>query len=149
MGHVVDVQVECSDPMFWNYVCSDGRMMGQRISPRWTSPAMMIHSHEVEMMLTKGRRAELVEGSGICSFSTRGHGTGFLRTYFSDASRACPAAEVFLYEWFTDGEEMLERTVLKDGRVVGHYFVTPDSNFELYAGAIDLIFGVEVNPPGD
>jgi len=149
MGHVLDVQVECSDPMFWNYVYSDGRMMAQRISPRWTSPAMQIHSFEVETILDEGQRAHLVENGGSCSFSTRGYGTGFLRTYFLDASRACPDAEIYLYEWFTDGEEMLERTVLKDGRIVGHYFVTPTSDFELYAAVIELIFSVEVDPPED
>ena len=142
MGHVLDVQVECSDPMFWNYVYSDGRLMAQRISHRWQNPAMMIHYWDIDMLLKEGRCEELFEGSGICSFSTRSYGTGFLRTYFLDASRACPDAEIFLYEWFTDGEEMLERTVLKDGRIMGHYFVTPDHNPELYAASTEMIFGV-------
>ena len=149
MGHVLDVQVECSDLLFWNYVYADGRMVGKRVCHTWENAAMQVDADEVDGIMRSGMVEELVDddGGGYVRFSTRGYGTGISKALFLEASRACPAAEVQIYEWFADGTQQLERTILKDGRVIGHYFVTPKSNFELYSTALEIIFDVEAEQP--
>ena len=149
MGHILDVQVECSDLLFWNYVYADGRMVGKRVCHTWENAAMQVDADEVYDIMQAGMVEELRtdDGGGYVRFSTRCYGTGISKKLFLEASRACPAAEISIYEWFTDGEQQLERTILKDGRVIGHYFVTPKSNFELYSTVLDIIFDVEAQKP--
>ena len=151
MAHVIDVRVECDDPFFWNYVYSDGHLMAERISPSWQSAALRPESDETEEAITEdGLVSEFCGdtmslGYGAYLFSSRGFDTGLWRMYFLDVSRSCPDAEITLFEWFIDGHAV-ERVVLRDGRTLAHFRVTAESDFEIYANTVSLIFNAEVNP---
>ena len=147
MAHPLFVQIECGDPFFWNYVMSDGRLMAERISPTWTSAAMRPESdHAEDSLAVEGGVAELEElCGGYYQFSTRAFDTGLWVHYLPDASRACPDAEIVIFEWFVD-DHRLERTILRDGRVIGHFHATPKSDLELYTATVSLIFNCELDP---
>ena len=150
MGHILDVRVFSNSARFWNYVYADGRMMGKRVSNSWENAAMQIDCDSVDEKLLVEGFADELEGeywyvSEDVQYSTRGGGTGWSKEYFLDASRACPDAEIIIFELFLDGAYELERTCLQDGRIIGHYFVTPETDMELFSEMADEVFGLDAD----
>ena len=171
MAHGMDIRVYCADGYFWNYVFSDGRMFGEKVSPYWGSPAMTELRNAVPTssdthgyirgsdggtgagpqdmddpsagpVFRGGDPEQETVESNSYTFSSRGFSTGLWRAYFLDASRACPDAEITICEWFFEANHHVEKVTLKDGAVLAHRYVEAAKDFEVYAAVLYDLFEI-------
>ena len=152
MGQTVNVYVESSSIRFWNYVYADARLMGKRVSSAWANAAMSIDSASAdEKLMCEGLEHEIGQDrayaylSGEVWYSSRAWGTGWSKEYYLDASRACPEAEILIYELLILGQDQqIEWTHLKDGRVIGHYVLKRKTDEECFADRIYEVFSIDI-----